>query len=70
MSAKPMPPLTPEQKRMHEADAKFHARRSGFIVRAALMFNVSCAEVTQAQYMAAVERTQQDTVPTTAGAAK
>jgi hypothetical protein len=42
---------------------EFHARRSGFIVRAALMFNVPCAEVTPAKYAAAVERTEQDTMP-------
>jgi hypothetical protein len=54
---------TLEQRLMHQRDAEFHARRSGFIVRASLMFNVPCNEVTQAQYIAACDRTQQDTVP-------
>ena len=53
-------PLTPKE---HQSMAEFHAYRSGFIVRASLMFNVPCSEVTQAQYAAAVERTRQDTMP-------
>jgi hypothetical protein len=50
-------------RRNAEEHAKWRAWRSPFIVRAALMFNVPTSEVTLAQYAAAVERTQQDTVP-------
>lgn len=50
-------------KRNAQAEAEFHARRGPFIVRAALMFDVPTSEVTLAQYVAAVERTQQDTMP-------
>ncbi len=50
-------------KRNAEVTAKWHAWRGPFIVRAALMFNVPTSDVTLAQYAAAVERTQQDTMP-------
>ena len=45
--------------------AEWHARRGPFIVRAALMFNVLADKVTPAQYAAAVERTEWDTMPAT-----
>lgn len=50
-------------KRNSQFMAEWHAWRGPFIVRAALMFDVPTAEVTPAQYAAAVERTKQDTMP-------
>jgi hypothetical protein len=50
-------------KRNAQAEAEWHAWRGPFIVRAALMFDVPANEVTLAQYAAAIERTQQDTMP-------
>ncbi len=50
-------------KRAAQADYEFHARRSPFIVRAALMFNTPTNEVTDAQYAAAVRATENDTIP-------
>ena len=46
-----------------QAVAEWHAWRRPFIVRASMMFNVSTSEVTLAQYAAAVEKTEQDTMP-------
>lgn len=50
-------------RRNAQVAADWHAWRSPFVVRAALMFNVLCSEVTGAMYAAAVERTRQDTMP-------
>lgn len=50
-------------KRNAQFTAEWHAWRGPFIVRAALMFNVPTADVTAGMYAAAVERTQQDTMP-------
>lgn len=50
-------------RRNAQCAAEWHAWRGPFIVRAALMFNVPTSEVTNAQYAAAVERTQWDTRP-------
>lgn len=55
--------MTFEKKLQHQRDAEFHAFRSGFIVRAAMMFNVPCSEVTNAQYDAAYQATLRDTMP-------
>lgn len=52
-----------QERRNVESMAQWHAHRGPFIVRAALMFKVSCAEVTQAQYAAAVQQTERDTMP-------
>ena len=51
------------ERRNTEFIHKFHAARSGFRVRASLMFNVPVADVAAAQYAAAVQRTEQDTMP-------
>lgn len=61
--------LTPEEfmrdqaARHYQADCDFRARRSNFIICAALMFNVKCEEVTQQQYNAAVRFTEDCTMP-------
>lgn len=52
-----------QARRNAQADAEWRAWRSPFIVRASLMFNVPCAEVTQAQFLAAQGQTALDTMP-------
>ena len=47
--------------------AEWHAWRSPFIVRASLMFGVPTNEVTPAQFAAAVEQTERDTIPEVGG---
>ena len=53
-------------RRNFQSTAEFHAWRGPFIVRAAMMFNVPVAALTQAQYRAAVEATERDTIPANA----
>lgn len=53
-------------RRNFQATAEFHAWRGPFIVRAAMMFDVPTADVTSAQYRAAVEATERDTIPANA----
>lgn len=52
-----------QMRRNIQADVEHRQWRSTFRIRAASMFGVPCAEVTQAQWDAAYERTVQDTMP-------